>query len=130
MTGSLDDGKELIVLTKYFSPSPYAPAQFVNDTADNLHTNVSRMRVLTSLTGPSLPRCPVYRFASSSQEFVGLVVQPADVQGLMQALLTLQADHQLLLAMSDQSQAPYEAQSGRQRFTQGYLSLIQKCKMI
>ena len=60
----------------------------------------------------------------------GLVVQQGDVQGLMKALLTLQADPQLLASMSEQSRALYEAQFGRQRSTQAYLSLFQQCKMI
>ena len=60
----------------------------------------------------------------------GLVVQQGDVQGLMRSLLALQADPELLVGMSAQSRALYDAQFGRQRSTQAYLTLFQQCKMI
>ena len=64
------------------------------------------------------------------QSGCGLVVQQGDVQGFIKALLTLQANPQLLASMSKQARAVYEQQYGRQRSTQAYLSLFQQCKMI
>jgi len=65
-----------------------------------------------------------------NQAACGLVVQQGDVQGLVDALLTLAADPQRVAAMSERAGALYQAQFGRDRSTAAYLNLFRQSHMV
>jgi glycosyltransferase involved in cell wall biosynthesis len=64
------------------------------------------------------------------QAACGVVVQQGDVHGLVDALLTLEADPQLVAAMSERAGAVYQSQFGRDRSTAAYLNLFRQFQMI
>ncbi|UPM49210.1 glycosyltransferase family 4 protein [Synechococcus sp. A10-1-5-1] len=64
------------------------------------------------------------------QAACGVVIQQGDVQGLVGALLMLQADPQRVATMSEQAGALYQSQFGRDRSTAAYLNLFRQCQMI
>ena len=64
------------------------------------------------------------------QAACGVVVQQGDVHGLVDALLTLQADPQRVAAMSERAGALYQAQFGRHQSTTAYLNLFRQFHMV